>query len=448
MRYSLVSKALCQGLRQNIHQNIRQNAHGVASIACARKASSSSPRRLLEEERCPTYDPKAFYPARVGETLAGRYELVSKLGWGSGSTVWLARVNSWLPHAQDTYVALKITNSTPAIRAAAQRELDASEHMQRVLTTHPGRDHVRLVLDAFEVDGPHGSHTCLAFEPLRQPLWTLSQPLGHMAPRTIKKVMPSILKTLDFLHNECHLIHTDLKGDHFMVPFENQCVLDEYVQRQYAFPAQCQERNGRPVYETRTKFGPFRGQLNSVKMTDFGLAVRGDAAHLYTHNIQPREYAAPEVMLRAGWTYPADIWNLGLVIWELLADVNLLSGRASRNAQFCNLTRFAQMIRLMGPPPAELLARADRKTLSNFFNEQGVFKYPELVPGEHFTFENLTPIADSQDKELFIKFAKRMLTWVPEERATARQLLDDPWLTVSGSRQTEGFGILEDTRLC
>lgn len=44
----------------------------------------------LEEEENPDYDPKRFYPARVGETIQ-KYQIVSKLGWGTGSTVWLAR---------------------------------------------------------------------------------------------------------------------------------------------------------------------------------------------------------------------------------------------------------------------------------------------------------------------------------------------------------------------
>lgn len=45
---------------------------------------------LLEEERNPDYDPKRFYPARVGGTVQ-KYELISKLGWGTASTVWLAK---------------------------------------------------------------------------------------------------------------------------------------------------------------------------------------------------------------------------------------------------------------------------------------------------------------------------------------------------------------------
>lgn len=44
-----------------------------------------------EEDQHPDYDAEKYYPARVGETISKRYFIISKLGWGSNSTVWLAR---------------------------------------------------------------------------------------------------------------------------------------------------------------------------------------------------------------------------------------------------------------------------------------------------------------------------------------------------------------------
>lgn len=114
-----------------------------------------------------------------------------------------------------------------------------------------------------------------------------------------------------------NLMLPDLKGDHFMIPFEDSRVLDDYVTRQLANPAPCQDRNGRPVYASRHSFGHLRGDVRHVKLTDFGLAVRGDTAQPLNHLIQPREYKAPEVLLKAGWSYSADIWNLGLVVCAL-----------------------------------------------------------------------------------------------------------------------------------
>lgn len=48
-------------------------------------------RDAVEEERTPNYDPARFYPARLGDLLHDRYQLATKLGYGSSSTIWLAR---------------------------------------------------------------------------------------------------------------------------------------------------------------------------------------------------------------------------------------------------------------------------------------------------------------------------------------------------------------------
>lgn len=39
----------------------------------------------------PHYSPKHFYPMRLYEVLNDRYQVSAKLGWGTSSTVWLAR---------------------------------------------------------------------------------------------------------------------------------------------------------------------------------------------------------------------------------------------------------------------------------------------------------------------------------------------------------------------
>ena len=33
-----------------------------------------------------------------------------------------------------------------------------------------------------------------------------------------------------------------------------------------------------------------------------------------------------------------------------------------------------------------------------------------------------------EEKEELLRFASRMLQWLPESRATAQELLDDPWM--------------------
>jgi len=89
------------------------------------------------------------------------------------------------------------------------------------------------------------------------------------------------------------------------------------------------------------------------------------------------------------------------------------------------------MIALMGPPPKTLLDRGS--TSATYFDEKGEFRDPSLIPGG-FSFESSITCFHGKDKELFIDFAKKMICWLPEERWTAKQLLDHPWLKL---RETE-----------
>lgn len=60
----------------------------------------------------------------------------------------------------------------------------------------------------------------------------------------------------------------------------------------------------------------------------------------------------------------------------------------------------------------------------------GEFRHPHLIPSaEALSFDKRTPFLEGEDKKLFIGCAKRCLAWIPEERPTAKQLFDDPWVT-------------------
>ena len=50
-----------------------------------------STQHKLEEENLPEYHSTKFYPVRIGEVFKDRYKVLGKLGYGSLSTVWLAR---------------------------------------------------------------------------------------------------------------------------------------------------------------------------------------------------------------------------------------------------------------------------------------------------------------------------------------------------------------------
>jgi serine/threonine-protein kinase SRPK3 len=114
------------------------------------------------------------------------------------------------PWQSNRYVTLKITNCFEHDRKSANDELEMSRHISKMPSKHEGRRYVRLVQDSFTISGPFGEHLCMVFEPLREPLWLLGRHLGSvgLSPHILKVFLKLVLRGLDYLHSECHVIHT------------------------------------------------------------------------------------------------------------------------------------------------------------------------------------------------------------------------------------------------
>lgn len=115
--------------------------------------------------------------------------------------------------------------------------------------------------------GPKADHTCTACEALREPLWLYRRRfVGNVIPPDILKILlQMILEGLDYLHSECHVIHTskgkvsvvtqtaadsnaDLKTDNVMIRFEDPAIPQEVAQDEYNEPlAQKHLNDGRVI---------------------------------------------------------------------------------------------------------------------------------------------------------------------------------------------------------
>lgn len=187
--------------------------------------------KLVDEEICPGYDSKNFYPAQPGDVLASRYQIMVKVGWGSSSTVWFARDlrRSCLLYSlcrifglstkgvsryrweSESVVALKIANTN---KGTAEDEHEIEERIAIADVSHRGFPLFRTYLERFEITGPEGRHLCLAYEPMREPLWIFKRHFkGGVIPLPIVKTYIRFLLTgLDYLHTKCRVVHT---GVHF-----------------------------------------------------------------------------------------------------------------------------------------------------------------------------------------------------------------------------------------
>ncbi|KAM0738095.1 hypothetical protein ACQRIT_007287 [Beauveria bassiana] len=131
-----------------------------------------------------------------------------------------------------------------------------------------------------------------------------------------------LLLGLDYLHAECKLVHTDIKADNIHSELVDKQLFEAFTQAELERPTPRKYINGFPIYLSR-EFGLPR-ELGNVILSDFGAAVRGDERR--NHDAQPNVYRSPEVMLKVRWSYPVDIWNVGVMIWDLFEGKHLFYG--------------------------------------------------------------------------------------------------------------------------
>jgi hypothetical protein len=112
------------------------------------------------------------------------------------------------------YVAIKICTCT-AKEEDIRHELDMTIHISSANSEHRGRAIIATAIESFGLHSPTGStHLSLVFEPMREPLWlfrrrvTGEDKVTRLLMPLIKTYLQILLEGLDYLHSECHVIHT------------------------------------------------------------------------------------------------------------------------------------------------------------------------------------------------------------------------------------------------
>jgi protein kinase-like protein len=199
------------------------------------------------------------------ELVLGRYRPVRPLGSGGNGSVWLARDEQ---HGLD--VALKIIPREGKGAARAEREALAARRLR----------HDRCVR-AYDV-GHDGSHVYIAYEYV--PGRTVREALqaNELSDRTTVEIAAQVLDALAYAHR-AGIVHRDVKPSNILL--ENK----EEV---------------------------------AVRLLDFGLAQFDGADTLTAVGDVPGTlaYISPERLAGEEASPASDVWSVGVLLWEALAD--------------------------------------------------------------------------------------------------------------------------------
>ena len=235
------------------------------------------------------YRKGGYHPVKIGEWYKHRYQIKKKLGWGHFSTVWLAQDSKTGGH-----VALKIVKSAPHYAEAAVDEIELLNCVVKHDTD--GEKFVVKLLDNFMHSGPHGRHVVMVFEVLGKNILELIEKHYFGLPiQVVKSMTKQILIALQFLHEQCNIIHTDLKPENILlVETLKVDTIDDGISDVIV-------DEDEPV--------------TMVKIADLGNACWIDKH--FTDDIQTRQYRSPEAIICFPYGPEADIWSLACIVFEL-----------------------------------------------------------------------------------------------------------------------------------
>ncbi|CRG91820.1 hypothetical protein PISL3812_08874 [Talaromyces islandicus] len=319
-----------------------------SALANTPKGNGSNNRSTekIEEETIAINRPEDYYPVYIGEVIKSRYQIVAKQGYGVGSTVWLCR-----DLIDNRHLTLKV-----CVRRTKQlsHELMVSEHLKkRHDGHHPGQKLVQVVLDSFEIDGPHGQHVCLLYEPLGMKLTELitHMPNGMIPADELQKITQIVLIALDHIHRQ-DVIHTDICMNNVLQTIEDKSIFTQIEEDEFYRPIRRKKLHDRHIYYSRSP--PVSTGLPIL--CDFGGARLNGTEQ--EGDIMFSAYKPPEVILGMKWDHKVDIWGLGLMVWRMFEGVHLFPPRESNTLD--EERHLAEMVSLLGPPPAEFLIRSPK----------------------------------------------------------------------------------------
>ncbi|PNP82746.1 hypothetical protein FNYG_03977 [Fusarium nygamai] len=275
------------------------------------------------------------------------------------------------------------------------------------------------------MSGPDGRHKVLVHEGAQMSLRDYKEvfrPDGFDE-NFVKRTVRELLHGLDFIHTEAGLVHTDIHPGNLLLGLDEDSQLQPLVSNDFkSSVARKQVSKCRPIHLSQL----MHPRPGPILLSDFGEARVGLGPH--ADDIMPVPYRAPEVIMSMPWNQSVDLWSVGLTAWDLLGT-NRLFTAMDGDGEIYDAAHLAELIATLGPPPREFLQRNFRRA-ADFWDGQGKWKGLAPVPKNRSLEELETKLGDSS---AFIAFLRRVLTWMPENRPTAKALQQDPWLMTESS---------------
>ncbi|KAI1905540.1 hypothetical protein LOZ12_006743 [Ophidiomyces ophidiicola] len=431
------------------------------------KASYIEYRWINGVETLERYRPGGYHPVVIGNVLHGRYRIVDKLGFGGYSTLWLARD---IQLCRYVVVKVGVADSRPH-ETRILRQLSAqdppSSSTSTTVKSSKGRDLIPVLLDEFKIKGPNGIHPCYTMTPAQCNLREASY--SRLFPIDVARgISAALALAVVFLHGRGY-IHGDIHLRNVLARLPSS--FDELSVDQFY------EKYGKPetVPISRCDGGPLPPNIPAeavlplslekaawdftladaqVLLSDFGEAFTSAEVRYGEECHTPLSMRAPEARFepRKPLTFAADIWSLGVAIWEVIGMKAIFSGECSTADEI-----ISQQVDVLGPMPSEWWEKWDERDQffdSNRCPKEGRYVWPAME--EAFQegvqkYRQQKPhmgVFGTDEKAAVLDLIRRMLVFKPEKRLTIEEVLETEWMVKWALPAFERAKLASATRTC
>eukprot|EP00658_Telonema_sp_P-2_P019566 TRINITY_DN17724_c0_g1_i4.p1 TRINITY_DN17724_c0_g1~~TRINITY_DN17724_c0_g1_i4.p1 ORF type:complete len:408 (-),score=89.59 TRINITY_DN17724_c0_g1_i4:235-1458(-) len=260
----------------------------------------------------------AHASAPPGTLIANRYEVIKQAGTGN-----FARVFECIDRRTGQPVAVKL------LKRGYERDADFECDILKAINKHDvaeAQNCVKLI----EKTTWNGIAT-IVFNLKGAPLRNATFPFES---RAVARLAADIGTALDFLHFSVRAVHTDLKPEN---------ILAELPDSKYEAKWSICDLGSASFYTSR----------------------------LDTDLITTRPYRAPEVVMNKGWSYPADTWSLGCILYEVRTGRKLFDCHTDAD-------HLAMMEQRLGPVPGHY-GRARTTSRCKLLKDELAHEDPEYL---------------------------------------------------------------------
>jgi len=413
---------------------------------------------IEEVEKLEKYQPGGYHPIQIGDFLQSRYRVTHKLGYGTYSTTWLCR-----DYQSNKYVAVKVGTAE-----SNTREVDVLNYLNHSSPLdHPGRAMIPSVQDKFILHGPNGTHPCYVTALAMCSVSSAKDGSYRriFQARTARLLIVQLVQAVEYIHAK-GVVHggksspfisltticfntiptSDLHIGNILLrlPADFNQLSIEQLYEKYGSPASVPVRrlDGQPLESAvPSRVVPpiwlgkaseeFSSAESKVLLGDFGEAYRPLTEHRCASHA-PLSFVPPEARFEPerGLSFSADIWTLACSIWIILGQRPLFEDILATSDDITT-----EQIDTLGKLPLRWLEKWEAR--HEYFNESGEPNPGRQVRSWEDRFKKHIqlprqkagiPGFDLEEKAAVMKMLRSMLSFEPEKRLTARDILKCEWM--------------------